>query len=256
MDTKLDQIDAGREVVWGAASADYAAHRPDPPQALFDALRPHGIGCAGQQLLDLGTGTGAAALAFARNGALVCGTDMDEGQIAAARQRAPELTFEIAPAQTQPFAAAQFDAITALQCWLYFPQPQTLAECARLLRPGGRLALLYFSFMPRRDPIVAASEALVLQHNPDWCSGDWSGQVPLEQLAGFRLTASLTRDARIPFTRKSWRGRMRALRGIGASLAPDAVAAFDADHAQLLQRIAPPDFTILHRFDAQIFQKS
>jgi hypothetical protein len=61
-------------------------------------------------------------------------------------------------------------------------------------------------------------------------------------------------DADIPFTAESWRGRMRACRGVGATLDAAQVAAFDAEHAALLARIAPAEFAIPHRLDAHVFE--
>jgi hypothetical protein len=51
----------------------------------------------------------------------------------------------------------------------------------------------------------------------------------------------------IPFTRESWRGRIRACRGIGAALSADEVARFDQEHDALLKQIAPDTFTIPHQ---------
>jgi hypothetical protein len=60
-------------------------------------------------------------------------------------------------------------------------------------------------------------------------------------------------DVDVPFTRESWRGRIRACRGVGAALTVEQVAAFDRGHEELLQRIAGNTFTITHRIDAAIF---
>ena len=67
------------------------------------------------------------------------------------------------------------------------------------------------------------------------------------------MRARICYDEAIWFTREEWRGRMRALRGIGASLAPEDVEAFDRDHEALLARIAPERFPLMHRIDAHIF---
>jgi hypothetical protein len=61
-------------------------------------------------------------------------------------------------------------------------------------------------------------------------------------------------DVAVPFTRESWRGRIRASRGVGASMSPEQVAAFDSEHAELLDRIAPPAFRLTHRVDACILR--
>jgi hypothetical protein len=69
----------------------------------------------------------------------------------------------------------------------------------------------------------------------------------------FAVRALFVFDEWIPFTRESWRGRFRACRGVGASLSPEAVEAFDREHATLLEGIAGEEFSILHRIDAHVF---
>ena len=61
-------------------------------------------------------------------------------------------------------------------------------------------------------------------------------------------------DEAIPFTREAWMGRIRASRGMGATLNADQVAAFDAEHKQLLREIAEPEFGITHRIDAHLLR--
>ena len=53
-------------------------------------------------------------------------------------------------------------------------------------------------------------------------------------------------DLSVPFTRESWNGRIKACRGIEASLSEDEVRRFDGEHRALLARIAPPRFDIRH----------
>jgi SAM-dependent methyltransferase len=254
-------LDGGRPIDWSRTSADYAAHRPGPPARLFDALAAFGIGRPGQRLLDLGTGTGLVAREFARRGAVVSGIDVAPGQIAAARRSAADeglaVDFVVAAAEACPFADASFDAVTASQCWMYFDVERTLAELRRILTPGGRLVTTHFSWLPRADPIARASETLVLQANPAWQGGDWSGAIASEPAwAAGRATveAMFWFDADVPFTRESWRGRMRACRGVGATLAETQVAAFDAALADWLDAHAPAAFTIRHRIDAHLFR--
>lgn len=51
---------------------------------------------------------------------------------------------------------------------------------------------------------------------------------------------------RIPFTRENWNGRMKACRGIGASLTEKEISRWEQEHMTLLGRIAPNEFDILH----------
>ena len=54
-------------------------------------------------------------------------------------------------------------------------------------------------------------------------------------------------DEPIHFTRDTWRGRIRACRGIGAALAAGEVERFEAEHDTLSKDIAGERFTVLHR---------
>lgn len=260
MDTK-NAIDPGRCIDWSRTSHDYAAHRPGPPARLYDMLAALEVGRPGQQLLDIGTGTGLVAREFARRGVNVAGTDIAAGQIATARAEAAreglDIDFQVAPAERCPHGDARFDVVTASQCWLYFDVDRTCAELKRVLKPGGVLVTMHFSWLPRRDAIARASEDLVLHFNPAWRGADWPGEIPAVPAwtAGrAQVQAMFWFDAAVPFTHESWRGRMRACRGVGATLDAVEVAAFDAEHAALLARIAPPAFTVLHRVDAHVMR--
>jgi hypothetical protein len=57
--------------------------------------------------------------------------------------------------------------------------------------------------------------------------------------AGFRQIECFAYDVDAPYTPEAWRGRIRASAGVGASLSPDAVAAFDRDLEQLLAERYP-----------------
>jgi SAM-dependent methyltransferase len=252
-------IDPGRDIDWSRTSADYAKHRPGPPDSFFAKLQALGVGLPGQRILDLGTGTGLIARRLARQGAKVAGIDIATGQLVEARRLAEaeglSIDFREAPDEAPPLADGSFDAVTANQCWLYFDKEKLLPRLRRLLAPGGLIAISHFSWLPRRDPIAAASEAIVLEHNPAWTGGDWDGEVPLPpdwMTPDLEIRGFFAYDEAIPFTAESWRGRMRACRGVGASLGPEAVAAVDRDLAQWLASHAGDRFTVLHRPDATI----
>lgn len=107
----------------------------------------------GARLLDLGCGTGDLALAFAATGVTVVGADFAGPMLPLARSKAQRR--RLAPcwlrgdALALPFADRSFDAVTVAFGVRNFEDPQAaLAECARVLRPGGRLAVLEFFPMP------------------------------------------------------------------------------------------------------------
>jgi SAM-dependent methyltransferase len=251
--------DGGRHIEWGRTSADYAEHRPNYPAEFFRRLSERGIGGPGQSILDLGTGVGFLAQQFAEQGAAVTGIDIDAGQIDVARARAAKsglsIDYRVAPAEATGLANAKFDVATASQCWRYFDHERASREVIRLLRPGGRLVTCHLCWLPKQDEIARRSEELVLKYNPQWTGGGYDGEVSREwpkMEPFFDVADFFVFDAAIPFTHESWRGRFRACRGIGASLDDVEVAAFDREHAELLQEAVPAKFQVAHRIDCHV----
>ena len=62
-------------------------------------------------------------------------------------------------------------------------------------------------------------------------------------------------DLMVPFTKEAWHGRMRACRGVGASLSEEELARWDKEHRQLLDGIAPERFNILHYAALAVLKK-
>lgn len=108
------------------------------------------------RILDVATGTAGVAIALARaTDAHVIGVDISEPMLERGRQRvqAAELDsrirLEVARAEELPFPDASFDAVSFTYLLRYVADPAaTLAELARVLRPGGGMASLDF-FMPQ-----------------------------------------------------------------------------------------------------------
>ncbi|MBI3464055.1 MAG: methyltransferase domain-containing protein [Planctomycetes bacterium] len=165
--------------------------------------------------------------------------------------------FLVASAEQTGLPTASFDVVTASQSWLYFDKQRIIPEVKRLLKSDGLLVTSHLCWLPRQDRIAQATEQLVLQHNPNWTGADWSGEIPLVPKwseGQFRLHAMFVFDEAIPFTRESWRGRIRACRGVGATLGPAQTEAFDREHEALLASTTPEQFSILHRIDAHILR--
>lgn len=101
----------------------------------------------GQQVLQIGVGAGAEhqiiADAVAPGGAAV-GLDLSRGMLALTRRRVATPLVE-GDAIRLPFAAGRFDRLVCAYVLDLLPAadlPATLAECVRVVRPGGRLALV------------------------------------------------------------------------------------------------------------------
>src|SRR3954470_2685436 len=109
----------------------------------------------GQTVLDLGTGTGNAALLAARAGANVTAVDPSERLLEVARERVGQGTFIKARAEELPFDAQSFDRVLSLFAVIFTEQPQEAAdEIARVLKPEGKALITAW------EPVGAMSEAL------------------------------------------------------------------------------------------------
>lgn len=247
-------IDEGRACDWGKTAPAYAVYRPGYPASFYAILQAVGIGTRGQDILDLGTGTGVLARAFAKQGACVIAVDIAAAQIDAALHLAAQehltVHFATCAAEEMEFSPQSFDIISCGQSWLYFDIQRMIPLVKTWLKPGGKLVLTHLSWLPRKDPIAQASEQLILRYNPHWSDADFPGSRTLQHAwsrQDFRLVTYHASEEGIPFTRDSWRGRIRACRGIGATLPADEVERFDREHEALLRQIAPETFTILHQ---------
>lgn len=253
------------QVDFGRTAEDYSRHRAGFPEALFERLVACGVGSPGQSLLDLGSGTGSLARGFARRGACVTALDVSQEMLDAASALAAEegleIVFRRAGAEATGLPGSSFDSVTAGQCWHWFDSEAAGAEVHRLLCPGGRLVICHFDWLPLAGNVVAASEALIEAHNPDWRFGGGNGfhGEPARALAeaGFGGIESFSFDLEVSYSHEAWRGRIRASAGVGGSLAPAAVAAFDAAHAELLAGRFPEDpLAVPHRCFALLAQRS
>src|SRR5262249_6133155 len=245
---------------WGRASPDYAKYRPGYPEAFYEVLAALGIGQPRQTILDLGTGTGVLARAFAKRGARVTAVDISAQQIAAARalaaQEGLEIAFRVCAAEDSAFPDESFEVISAGQSWLYFDAAVMIPKVLRLLVADGCLVLTHLAWLPVKDVIAQQTEELVLRYNPGWTGAGYKGNIPPVfpwAQADFELRTFHVMTAPLPFTRETWRGRIRACRGIGASLAAEEVERVDAEHSRLLATIAPGEFTVLHQMSIHVY---
>lgn len=111
------------------------------------------------RVLDLGTGTGAAALAVAERwpGAVVTGVDVSPEMIERARAKTPpqlaeRVRFDVADGSRLPYAEASFDLVVLANVIPFFD------ELARVVAPGGAVAFS-FSLGPE-TPIYVPPERL------------------------------------------------------------------------------------------------
>jgi demethylmenaquinone methyltransferase/2-methoxy-6-polyprenyl-1,4-benzoquinol methylase len=104
----------------------------------------------GGHVLDVATGTGLVAEALRTRGFRVTGLDQSPEMLARARRRfGDSVELVEGTADELPFADASFDHLTFTYLLRYVDDPAaTLAELARVVRPGGTVAMLEFG-LPR-----------------------------------------------------------------------------------------------------------
>src|SRR6266481_5938704 len=121
---------------FGATATDYAEHRAGFPDSLFDRLAKLGLGRPGQDVLDLGTGTGSLGRGFARRGCNVVGLDPAEPLLAKAKEldarEGIQTEYHVGRAENTGLPDSAFDVVAAGQCWHWFNRAQAATEAARL----------------------------------------------------------------------------------------------------------------------------
>ncbi len=179
---------------FGARAADWDSRFPDDGPAYAAAVGRLGLR-AGARVLDAGCGTGRALTplrAAVGPSGMVVGADLTPAMLAAAvraeRDRAGRLM--LADVTALPFRSASLDAVFAAGLIAHLPRPQeNLRELARVVRPGGTLALFH--------PIGRA--ALAARQGRQLTPQDLRAEPNLRPLlagSGWRMTSYADEDAR------------------------------------------------------------
>lgn len=141
---------------FGRAAADYVAGRPSyPAEAIAWLLGDPRKGDQPLDVIDAGAGTGKLTEAIFAAGHRVTAVEPDTAMLASLGAALPEVTALVGTGERLPVPDASADAITFGQAWHWVDPLAASAEAARVLRPGGRLGLIW-NLRDERTPWVAA----------------------------------------------------------------------------------------------------
>lgn len=185
-------LKAKHRAVW--ASGDYPAVAeeiiPDLGAILVRASGIH----SGQRVLDVGAGSGNAAIPAALTGADVVASDLtpelfDAGRRLAAK-RGANLDWQVADAEAMPFGDDQFDAVISCVGVMFAPHHQISAdEMIRVCKPGGTLGLISWTPSGFIGRMFAAMKPYAPPPPPGALPPPlWGDETHVRELLGERVT--------------------------------------------------------------------
>jgi SAM-dependent methyltransferase len=128
---------------------DYERARPGwPPDAVAAVLERFGAG----NVVDLAAGTGKLTRLIAEQAGTVIAIEPVEGMRRVLREQLPHVRAMEGTAETIPLPDDSIDAVFVAEAFHWFDFPRAFAEIARVLKPGGGLAILYHGMPEREEP--------------------------------------------------------------------------------------------------------
>ncbi len=196
-------------------AAAYERGRPDYPQAAIGwlgtrlGLRP------GRLVVDLGAGTGKLTRQLLPFGARLLAVEPVEAMVDQLRAAVPSVEVRAATADRTGLDSGSVDAVTAGQAFHWFSDLVTLREIHRILRPRGRLGLVWNMRDPEA-PLWAEINSLLLpyeQGEPRQRTGAWRQNLEESQLFGPIASRAFRHEQRV--TRQQLLDRVLSLSFIG-----------------------------------------
>ena len=162
----------------------YERGRPGyPPKAIRWLERRLELG-PGSTVVDVGAGTGKLTRALLESGATVVAVEPVEAMRAVLERAVPEARALNGTAEALPVPDGSADAIVVAQAFHWFDGPAALAEFHRVLRPDGRMALIWNRRL-REQPLWRALSEITEPYRrdtPAHYSGEWRESVACTEL--------------------------------------------------------------------------
>jgi ubiquinone/menaquinone biosynthesis C-methylase UbiE len=151
---------------------NYIRYRPGyPPEVIAtlrgEALTPESI------VADIGSGTGISAELFLREGCTVYAVEPNNEMRQAAERllgKYPGFNSVAGTAQATTLANESADLVVAAQAFHWFDTPEARAEFTRILKPEGRVVLMWNERLIEATPFLREYEQLLLRFGTDYAS--------------------------------------------------------------------------------------
>jgi SAM-dependent methyltransferase len=154
----------------------YQRGRPDYPRQLLTWLREALFLEAGKTVVDLGAGTGKFTRLLIETGADILAVEPVDEMRAELTAALPGVRSASGTAQAIPAADESMDAVLCAQSFHWFASLEALADIHRVLRPGGRLGLVWNVRDERVDWVAAIAKILA----------PYEGDAPRHRTGGWR----------------------------------------------------------------------
>ncbi len=151
-----------RSLSFGAEAAAYERGRPSYPPDAIDWLLPTGA----RDVLDLGAGTGKLTARLVERGLDVVAVDPIAEMLDVLRTSLPDTPALLGTAEEIPLPDNSVDAVLVAQAWHWVDPAQAIPEVARVLRPGGRLGLVWNTRDERMGWVKELGRIIGPEHDP------------------------------------------------------------------------------------------
>lgn len=152
-----------RSLSFGSEAAAYERGRPSYPPEAIDWLLPAGA----HDVLDLGAGTGKLTTRLVERGLDVIAVDPIPEMLELLTNSLPDTPALLGTAEEIPLADNSVDAVLVAQAWHWFDPERAVKEVSRVLRPGGRLGLVWNTRDERSGWVKDLGRIIGPEHDPN-----------------------------------------------------------------------------------------